>query len=172
MLCLAGYVWGEHCIKRWLRQMLKWKQLPVSRLLLASNAPFEYPMFVHHYDEDRNCVADHPSVHWFRDETTCLTDTSVESCVEFCTQKRNEPCGLPCVLELVAACVELDPESLATQLRQNISNVFDFSHRWDRMSCIDETERISCLPCVLGAGGGVCRTGPWISGKATETEYC
>ena len=94
------------------RQMLTKGLLPLDRLLLETDAPFMFPFF------KKKPVSDQHPCHG------ALTVEARNILRKYCSFERNEPCALPFITEIIAACMGVPPEEVAAKTTQNAKAVF------------------------------------------------
>lgn len=92
------------------RQLLEEGLAPLDKILLETDAPFNYP----------NTRASKLPPH----VKEALTERSMTFLHRYCTFQRNEPCALPAIVEMVAAFMKKQPEEIALATAFNALKIF------------------------------------------------
>ncbi|CAL8103957.1 unnamed protein product [Orchesella dallaii] len=109
---ITGYVWKDKT-EDGVRKMLTDNIVPLDRLLVETDAPFMYP---------NTRSAKLPT-----DVKQVITQRSTTFLNRYCTFQRNEPCSLPCTVELISAFMGKSPEDVALATTYNALKLFGLS---------------------------------------------
>lgn len=106
---LTGYLCKDKS-DNGVRKLLADGSIPLSRLVVETDAPFMYP----------NTRASKLPQH-VKDG---LTERSMTFLQRYCTFQRNEPCSLPAIVEMIAAFMNQKPEDVALSTSFNAMKLF------------------------------------------------
>lgn len=108
-LHIQGFLWKDK-LPNGVQAALKSGVIPLERLMIETDAPFMYPNIQNKKlpEEIRSRISEHSKGFLQR----------------YCSFNRNEPCALPAVVDLIAAFMQVSPDTVAFHTTVNAAKVF------------------------------------------------
>lgn len=103
---LTGFLWKDRS-ENGVRKILEDGLIPLDRLMVNTDSPYIYPNIKKLPANIRDSFSEHSKAYH-----------------KFCTFKRNEPCALPIIIEMIAAYLKVDPKEIAMKTAFNACKVF------------------------------------------------
>ena len=108
LFLFSGSLWKDHS-NDGVRRILADNEIPLDKLMLETDSPFMFPAV------DRGK---------FSPEVLEQITPQSRHVLSYCNPGRNEPCSMPMVVELVAACMGKPSNLIADVATRNALNFF------------------------------------------------